>query len=46
MMLEWLDTDGKLLFASRVVSTFGYGFLSVTLAIYLVLIDFERSSLE
>ena len=38
MVLEWLNKDGKLLFASRAVRTFGYGFLSVTLAIYLDLI--------
>jgi len=45
MMLEWLDKDGKLLFASRAVRTFGYGFLSVTLAIYLSLIGFDKISI-
>ncbi len=45
MMLEWLDNDGKLLFASRAVRTFGYGFLSVTLAIYLSLIGFDKISI-
>ncbi len=45
MMLEWLNKDGKLLFASRAVRTFGYGFLSVTLAIYLDLIGFDKVSI-
>ncbi len=45
MMLEWLNKDGKLLFASRAVRTFGYGFLSVTLAIYLDLIGFDTVSI-
>lgn len=45
MVLEWLNNDGKLLFASRAVRTFGYGFLSVTLAIYLDLIGFDKISI-
>ncbi len=45
MMLEWLDNDGKLLFVSRAVRTFGYGFLSVTLAVYLSLIGFDKISI-
>lgn len=45
MVLEWLNKDGKLLFASRAVRTFGYGFLSVTLAIYLDLIGFDKISI-
>ncbi len=45
MMLEWLDNDGKLLFASRAVRTFGYGFLSIILAIYLDLIGFDKISI-
>lgn len=45
MMFEWLDNDGKLLFASKAVRTFGYGFLSVTLAIYLDLIGFDKISI-
>lgn len=45
MVLEWLDNDGKLLFASRAARAFGYGFLSVTLAIYLDLIGFDRVSI-
>jgi MFS family permease len=45
MMPQWLDRDGKLLFASRAVRTFGYGFLSVTLAIYLGLIGFDAVSI-
>ena len=44
-MLSWLDKDGKLLFAARAARTFGYGFLSVTLAIYLDLIGFDRISI-
>lgn len=42
MVLEWLDKDGKLLFASRAARTFGYGFLSVILAIYLDLIGLDK----
>lgn len=42
MIIDWLHKDGKLLFAARVVRTFGYGFLSVTLAIYLDLIGFDK----
>jgi MFS family permease len=36
----WLSKDGKLLLAARTIRTFGYGFLSVVLAIYLKLIGF------
>ena len=41
-MLTWMSTDGKLLLASRIVRAFGYGFLSVILAIYLKLLGFEE----
>jgi MFS family permease len=34
--LQALDRDGQLLFATRVVRMFAYGFLSVVLALYLV----------
>lgn len=33
--LEWLSRDGKLLLSARILRTFGYGFLSVVIAIYL-----------
>lgn len=42
MLLTWLSRDGKLLFASKIVRSLGYGFLSVTLAIYLDLIGLDR----
>ena len=42
MIIDWLHKDGKLLFTARAVRTFGYGFLSVTLAIYLDLIGFDK----
>ena len=40
-MFEWLTRDGRLLLAAKLVRSFGYGFLSVILAIYLDLIGFE-----
>jgi MFS family permease len=33
--LEWLDSDGKKLLVTRLLRTFGYGYLAVVLAIYL-----------
>ncbi len=33
--LRWLNADGRLLFATRIVRLFAYGFLSVILALYL-----------
>lgn len=44
-MHAWLNNDGKLLFASRAIRSFGYGFLSVTLAIYLKLIGFDEAGI-
>ena len=38
---QWISIDGKLLLCARIVRTFAYGFLSVTLAIYLKLIGFD-----
>jgi MFS family permease len=38
---DWLSKDGKLILAARTIRTFAYGFLSVTLAIYLRLIGFS-----
>ncbi len=40
-MLDWLTRDGKLLLTTRGVRSFGYGFLSVILAIYLKLLGFD-----
>lgn len=40
-MIDWLDRDGKLLLASRSLRSLGYGFLSVTLAVYLGTIGFN-----
>lgn len=40
-MFEWLTRDGRLLLAAKLVRSFGYGFLSVILAIYLDLIGYE-----
>ncbi len=42
MLFAWLSRDGKLLFASKIVRSLGYGFLSVILAIYLDLIGFDK----
>ena len=35
-MLKILTVDGRLLFATRVVRLFAYGFLSVVLVLYLI----------
>ena len=40
-MFDWLTRDGRLLLAAKLVRSFGYGFLSVILAIYLDLVGFE-----
>jgi MFS family permease len=40
-ILTWLSADGRLIFAARIIRTFGYGFLSVILSIYLALIGFD-----
>jgi MFS family permease len=37
LSFEWLSRDGKLLLTARATRTFGYGFLSVILSIYLKL---------
>jgi MFS family permease len=39
--LSWLDRDGKLIFLSRTVRAFGYGFLSISLGIYLSRVGFN-----
>src|SRR6266511_3517928 len=39
--LTWLSRDGKLLLTVRILRTFGYGFLSVLIAIYLKLLGFD-----
>lgn len=39
-ILTWLSDDGKLILFARIIRTFGYGFLSVILSIYLALIGF------
>jgi hypothetical protein len=39
--LTWLSRDGKLLLTVRILRTFGYGFLSVIIAIYLKLLGFD-----
>lgn len=39
---SWLSKDGKLLLAAKMLRTFAYGFLSVSLAIYLKLIGFNE----
>ena len=41
ILFDWLSKDGKLILAARTIRTFAYGFLSVTLAIYLKLIGFS-----
>jgi len=42
LILNWLTRDGKLLLAARIMRTFGYGFLSVIIAIYLRLLGFDN----
>jgi MFS family permease len=42
LILIWLTRDGKLLLAARIMRTFGYGFLSVIIAIYLRLLGFDN----
>lgn len=39
--LDWLSRDGKLLLSARILRTFGYGFFSVIIAIYLRLLGFD-----
>jgi len=39
--LDWLSRDGKLLLSARILRTFGYGFLSVVIAIYLKFLGFD-----
>ena len=40
-ILAWLSDDGRLILGARIIRTFGYGFLSVILSIYLALIGFN-----
>lgn len=40
-ILTWLSDDGRLILAARIIRTFGYGFLSVILSIYLALLGFN-----
>ena len=42
LILNWLTRDGKLLLAARIMRTFGYGFLSIIIAIYLRLLGFDN----
>jgi len=42
LSFQWLSRDGKLILAARIARTFGYGFLSVTLSIYLKLIGYNE----
>lgn len=44
-MLEWMTRDGKLVILSRVLRAFGYGNLSITIAIYLKLVGFTESEI-
>ena len=41
--LAWLSTDGRRLLAARALRTFGYGYLSVVLALYLKALGIEES---
>ena len=40
--LRGLDRDGRLLFTTRVLRMFGYGFLAVVLVLYLAAIGIDR----
>jgi MFS family permease len=42
LSFEWLSRDGKLLLTARATRTFGYGFLSVVLSIYLKLLGYNE----
>ncbi|HEY7227371.1 MAG TPA: MFS transporter [Nitrososphaeraceae archaeon] len=42
LSLNWLTRDGKLLLTARIMRTFGYGFLSIIIAIYLRLLGFDN----
>jgi len=42
LSFQWLSRDGKLILAARIARTFGYGFLSVILSIYLKLIGYNE----
>jgi MFS family permease len=41
LLFDWLERDGILLLAARMVRMFAYGFLSIILVIYLNLIGFD-----
>ena len=41
LSFDWLSRDGKLLLTARILRTFGYGFISVIIAIYLRLLGFD-----
>jgi len=41
LLFNWLERDGRLLLAAKLVRMFAYGFLSVILAIYLKQIGFD-----
>jgi MFS family permease len=41
LLFDWLQRDGILLLAAKMVRMFAYGFLSIILAIYLKLIGFD-----
>ncbi len=43
-LLSWLNRDGKLLLASNITRMFGFGFLSIILAIYLSSIGYDELS--
>jgi MFS family permease len=38
---QWISKDGRLLLTARILRTFGYGFLSIIISIYLKLIGFD-----
>lgn len=40
-ILTWLSDDGRIILTARIIRTFGYGFLSVILTIYLAIIGFN-----
>lgn len=42
MALDYISRDGKILLATRGIRSFGYGFLSVMLAVYLTYIGFSK----
>jgi MFS family permease len=42
LVLNWINRDGKLLLASKIIRAVGYGFLSIILTVYLKLLGYNE----